>query len=256
MGRPYDLTGRQFGSVCVERRVSNGRDGKSRWLVVCSCGAVKEMSGVDLVRGRGDRGCGSVTHPRVHGEASHLRRSPEYTVWLSIKARCYNPKIEHYPIYGGRGVRVADAWREDFSAFLAAVGRRPSAEHQLVLVDRAGHYEAGNVRWARREDGVANRRTAHLVTFRGETQLLSTLCTERGLLFDTVVSRLKTGWTIEEALETPARKITTKRVYEDVPGVIFDDDSPAAMDLGARLMKAGSRKPGRKTAAVPTRRHG
>jgi len=245
MGRALQLLGKTFGTLTVERRVANSATGQTRWRCLCSCGTRKEILGCDLPQ---TLSCGGSAHPRRrgHGEATHRTRSVEYTLWLSIKARCYNPKTEMYPDYGGRGAQVADLWRNDFATFLHDIGRRPSPQHRLLLVGRDGHYEPSNVRWMRADEAYKRYRNARLVTWKGQTRRLSELCAERGLSFDTVVSRITTGWTIEEALETPARKLTKKEPLGDASGVIFDEDTPAARDLGARLMSAGRRKPGRK----------
>jgi hypothetical protein len=36
---------------------------------------------------------------------------------------------------------------DDFAAFYAAVGDKPSPDHWLVRIDRDGHIEAGNLHW-------------------------------------------------------------------------------------------------------------
>ena len=77
--------------------------------------------------------------------------------------RCYNPNVERFPDYGGRGITVCDEWRGDggFERWLAYVGERPSAEHSIDRIDTNGHYEPGNVRWALPlQQAMTRRRTA------------------------------------------------------------------------------------------------
>lgn len=40
----------------------------------------------------------------------------EYSRWATLMSRCYNPKNQAYPKYGGKGVTVCDEWH-DFQVF-------------------------------------------------------------------------------------------------------------------------------------------
>ena len=98
--------------------------------------------------------------PRIHGEAAgHYGGSPEYNAWRAAKGRCTNPRDKNYPQYGARGVTLAPEWANDFPAFLADVGRRPSSLDTLDRIGTFGGYVPGNVRWA-------NRRTTGGTTWR------------------------------------------------------------------------------------------
>ena len=60
--------------------------------------------------------------PTVHGvgclgEGEHTakvvgvrKKTPQYTCWSNMLARCYYPKTSRYEAYGGRGVYVAKEW--------------------------------------------------------------------------------------------------------------------------------------------------
>jgi hypothetical protein len=75
-----------------------------------------------------------------------------------MKARCTNPKHIGFHVYGGRGIRVCDAWTNDFEAFLAHVGPKPTPTHTIDRIDVNGHYEPGNVRWATYSEQSKNKR--------------------------------------------------------------------------------------------------
>lgn len=66
--------------------------------------------------------------------------------------------LKNWYNYGGRGIRVCDEWRDDYQAFLAHVGRRPSPNHSLDRIDNDGNYEPGNVRWTTKTEQQWNRR--------------------------------------------------------------------------------------------------
>src|SRR5690348_5920364 len=93
-------------------------------------------------------------------------RPPELGVWDRMKTRCYNPKNDGYAWYGGRGIRVCDAWLADFSAFYRDMGPRPSPAHSIDRIDTDGHYEPGNCRWATQVEQQNNRRSNRRVTYK------------------------------------------------------------------------------------------
>lgn len=93
-----------------------------------------------------------------HGHASRSGRSPTWAAWRSMIGRCTYPSQSNYPRYGGRGIRVCDAWRASFEAFLADVGERPGPEYSLGRIDNDGNYEPGNVRWETAAQQAGNKR--------------------------------------------------------------------------------------------------
>ncbi len=140
-----------------------------------------------------------------HGDARRGRQTPEYRAWLSIRFRCLNPNGPRYQDYGGRGITICDAWKNDFPAFLAAVGRKPSPLHSIDRINNDLGYEPGNVRWATGSEQSTNRRGTRWVTLQGETHCVTEWSQRYNVPSCIVFNRLKMGWDIERALSTPPR---------------------------------------------------
>jgi hypothetical protein len=96
---------------------------------------------------------GYSTHGRTH--------DPNYARHTSMMARCYTSTDPKYPSYGGRGIRVHDAWHDvvTFCDWIAAnLGPCPP-RHSLDRINNDRGYEPGNVRWATASEQMANRRS-------------------------------------------------------------------------------------------------
>jgi len=135
----------------------------------------------------------------THGHAARGAHSLTYKSWRAMLDRCGNAKHEHYANYGGRGIMVCERW-QDFEAFLADLGPRPSRAHSLEREDGDGNYEPGNVRWATRTEQARNRRTSRVVEMDGEKLTVAEWAERYGLARQVVVSRLERGWDLRRAL--------------------------------------------------------
>jgi hypothetical protein len=143
--RAIDRTGQRFGRLVVLGR-DYTRNRGAFWLCRCDCGKTTVAPSGHLTAGmRVSCGCAQDGSYNVKHGMSH---SPEYRAWENARSRCRNPKNRKYPLYGGRGITMCEQWATSFDAFLADVGRRPSAAYSLDRIDGDRGYEPGNCRWA------------------------------------------------------------------------------------------------------------
>lgn len=99
-------------------------------------------------------------HPQYrHGHAGR-NPSPTYVSWRAMINRCRVHTSIQYPSYGGRGIKICDAWLR-FENFLADMGERPRGM-TLERINNHGNYEPGNCRWATRAEQNRNTRTTKL----------------------------------------------------------------------------------------------
>jgi hypothetical protein len=125
-------------------------------------------------------------------------RTPTYTAWNNMIARCYRPSFEQFKDYGGRGIRVCDAWRT-FKGFYADMGSKP-AGLTLDRIDNDGNYEPGNCRWVAMAMQQSNRRNNRRITFAGKTMTVARWSRETGISEETLRRRVLAGMPAHEVL--------------------------------------------------------
>lgn len=140
---------------------------------------------------------------KTHG----LSKTPEYAIWKGMIQRCTNPARNTYHNYGGIGVKVCAKWLASFTAFFTDMGPKPSPDHSLDrFPDKYGDYCPENCRWSTQKEQCNNKKTNAIATYQGETKTATEWAGVVGVSADTIMWRLRHGWTDEEALT-----IKTKR---------------------------------------------
>jgi len=195
-----DLTGRCFGRLSVVGFSHSGKNGRAFWRCSCSCGSVVSVSGTSLKTG-GTVSCGCSS--TKHGKAG----TPIYGVWNSMIQRCTNSKRDRYKNYGGRGIVVCEEWLS-FENFYKDMGDKPSSDHTLDRIDVNGSYCRENCRWATSEEQNNNKRTSRFVAFDGQVRTIKQWSEALGISYNTLRSRLDSGWEIERALTQPSKRNT------------------------------------------------
>lgn len=207
--RILDLTGHRSGRLVVLGRAPTGvsADGGryGRWNVACDCGATTVVSTDNLRGRRPTRSCGCLVREvnaelrRIHGHAARRtgKRSREYRTWEAMNRRC-SATSDAFRNYGGRGIRVCDAW-SSFETFLVDMGPAPT-RGTIERKNNNGNYEPGNCRWATYREQANNRRSNFIITANGETRTSAEWSRIVGIGASCIRKRIKRGWSAEAAL--------------------------------------------------------
>ncbi len=143
----------------------------------------------------------------VHG----MTETRLYRIWSAMKQRCENPNTINYKYYGAKGVCVCEEWRRDFRAFyLWAISNGYTNDLTLDRIDANKNYEPSNCRWVTRKEQQNNTSYTRLYTYNGETRSIMQWAEKTGMSPPVLYYRIRSGWSIEKALNTKQRKWSKK----------------------------------------------
>ncbi|MBE6943840.1 MAG: hypothetical protein E7453_06220 [Ruminococcaceae bacterium] len=211
MGKTIDLTGQRFGQLLVIQRVENHirPNGKheSQWLCRCECGVIKNIEGRKLRAGR-SKSCGCRQSHKTFGRQTHgLSGTRLYLIWTNMKQRCLNENDSDFHRYGGRGITIYDRWTQDFEVFYNwAITNGYREDLSIDRIDNDMGYFPDNCRWVSKKVQNSNKSNNIFITISGQTKTLSDWCRQYNCEYDTVRSRIRIGWSVEEALGLIARQ--------------------------------------------------
>jgi hypothetical protein len=207
MAKNYDLTGQRFERLIV---VNLKEKGKSKiWNCVCDCGNHIIVTTSHLLSGH-TQSCGcknrdnTINRNIKHGMCLKSRRL--YGIWHAMKQRCFDKSQRSYPQYGGRGITICNEWLGDIRIFFDWAMSHGYADNLSIdRIDVNGHYCPENCRWVSTGEQARNKTSNIKITFNGTTRVLSDWAKIKGIDKSTLANRIKKGWSIEKALNNPAK---------------------------------------------------
>lgn len=210
--------GQRFTRLTVVRFVERRTTGYY-WLCACDCGA-ERLARASALRDGSSRSCGCLrseeqsARQTIHGRHG----TPTWVTWSAMRARCYSPLPEVTQYHGARGIRVCERWN-DFAAFLADMGERPSLAHSIDRIDPDGDYEPGNCRWATHAQQANNKRNNVYVEHNGERRTVAEWSALLGVSSHRLAYRLRAGWDFSRAVSQPPAKVG-RAVYGQRQGAL------------------------------------
>lgn len=171
--------GKRFGKLTVVERAGRDKDGRFLWKCACDCGGVKYTITANLNSGR-VRSCGCLHYEEASKRMKEMRARKGKrdkrlsTIWLNMKARCFNPKNAGYKNYGERGITVCDEWKESFENFYNwAINNGYEKTLSIDRIDPNGNYEPSNCRWTTMKVQQNNRTNNHIEEMNGESHTIA-----------------------------------------------------------------------------------
>lgn len=221
MSKKIDLTGQRFGRLTVLGFAGTGRNrgghSYSIWHCQCDCGVIKDLPTGNLTSGN-TMSCGCLKVDAIasrcttHGKS----KSKLYSVWGSMKDRCYRESDKAYINYGGRGIKVYDSWRNSFDEFRKwAIESGYRDGLTIERKDVNGNYCPENCCWIPKSEQPKNRRNCHYITYHGETKTLSEWCRELRIDRECVRNKEKELGSGELAIEAILRSPKHKKARKE-----------------------------------------
>lgn len=207
-----DHTGERYGRLVV---LGDAPDKKSKGRInrmlfcQCDCGE-QHTTYLHSIRAGVATSCGcfareeSGRRNRTHG----MSGAPEYNVWHSMLKRARGTCDKSR--YAERGIGVCERWEKSFEAFLEDMGHRPDG-HSIDRIDNNGDYCPENCRWADHKTQSRNKQETLYGTYQGVTKPLATWSEEFGIEHSALRGRIRLGWTLDRALETPYKKMKPRK---------------------------------------------
>lgn len=128
--------------VCGDSREIQDR-GRGQVCLSCSMGITKKANDWTV----------------THGQS----KTPLYRVWCAMLQRCTNSKNKWYLHYGGRGIRICDAWLESFVSFRDWAMQHGYAKGlKLDRENNNSNYTPYNCRWVTAAVSAQNTRNSKL----------------------------------------------------------------------------------------------
>lgn len=156
-----------------------------------------------------------------HGDSN----TPLYKKWHSMTCRVLPTHKKHKDYYD-RGITLCDEWKNytPFKAWALSNGYTPDLE--IDRRDNDKGYSPDNCRFVPFLINIANRRNTIMIDYRGENIALSLLCNRLNkdtVQYNLIRRRLKRGWDIESAIDTPA---STGNRYKKMEDKSYEFTSP------------------------------
>ena len=193
--------------------ISRDKSNKKVLICQCDCGNVKKIQPYHWKAGI-VKSCGCKNSQLLSEANTVLKHTEELDrlrrIYNGMKQRCYNPNIDNYSNYGGRGISICEEWLNDREAFIEwALSHGYSNNLSIDRIDVNGNYEPSNCRWAtdkqqrnnQRPRKAGGNRKKVVFDICGVKLPAREWCRKYGVSYETVMYRIKTkGMTPYEAL--------------------------------------------------------
>ena len=217
-----NLKGLRFGRLIVLEICNYKKNNKTVWSCLCECGNTTDVVCSKLISGN-TKSCGCLSKDLLTDKNTkhNMTKTRFYSIFNSMKQRCYNSNSQYFYCYGGKGITVCDRWLESFDNFYNDMFESYSSHLEVYgknnttidRIDSNGNYEPKNCRWATQKEQANNKSFRNLVKFLAkspdgnivEAENISEFARTNNLSNQCILACLKKrnkqhkGWTFEYA---------------------------------------------------------
>jgi len=189
-----DNVGKYFGERLALSLSKIDDEGRKYYNTICKCGK-KQTVRLDSLKKT--KSCGCLNSRDV------IRRNL-YNRWYKIIDRCYNRENISFNNYGGRGIKVCDAWRNSFESFYnwsLENGYNPNLT--IDRINNDGNYNPENCRWVDLYVQANNKRNNVFIEYNNKKYTFKEAGKILNMDENSVRSRKKRGWSDEKIMTTP-----------------------------------------------------
>lgn len=204
-----DMTGKTVNGIKVISFDHMDNRRQVYWKCICPyCGKTFVTRG-SAIRNKHARSCGCLN--LITTTTHNMSYSRLYHIHQGMMKRCYEPKCDAYPYYGGRGIYICDEWlnkgmtqREILKAgnpgfvnFIHwAVNNGYDETKSIDRIDVNGPYAPWNCRWATNIEQQRNKRNTCYINDGEEMLVWSAFCIKYNLEPGFVYSKIHKGWSL------------------------------------------------------------
>lgn len=205
-----EFIGVKYNRLIITKDIGFDHNQHRKVMAVCDCGVSKEYV-LSAIKTGTTKSCGCIkaergkTWKKTHG----LSRHPLHRIWVGIKQRCYNPKNDNYPNYGGLGVIMCDEWLNDFEAFYTwciqnGWEKGMQIDKDLLVNTINGKiYSPEYCSIVTAKKNLSKTRLSKMVVYKDVKKTLMEWSIELGLNYSAVNKRITRGWSAQKAFEVP-----------------------------------------------------
>jgi hypothetical protein len=174
----------------------------------CDCGTIIERIVLRSLLSGNTKSCGCLNKELreqrnyKHGDGTRTGKTRLYKIWQDMKRRCYSETRGDAKNYYDKGITVCAEWQlfQNFKNW--AINNGYTEELTIERKDNNKGYCPENCCWIKKSEQSKNRTSNHYITYNNKTMTLTDWSKYLGIKRTTLSSRLRRGWTVEQAFTT------------------------------------------------------
>lgn len=216
MGKFIDLTGGKYNRLTVLGRAENTGRGVA-WICQCDCGNITIVKTQKLKSGL-TKSCGCYQRDMMkHRNYTHGKSKERiYRTWAGMIARCKTKSATGYEHYGGRGIKVYDEWNDFVKFYEWAKNNGYDDTMSIERKDVDGNYCPENCIFIPMSEQVNNQKRTHFIEYKNEKHNVVQWAEILSMSDKTLMSRIRAGWSIDRAFNTPVQKHNKTALLNEV----------------------------------------